>query len=168
MLPFCMFACTACPGPVGELRSVCTVYPACPEPLGELRGDPRSSIPTESESAKLQSGRSPDLSLRPRARSSLTLPTRSLRSFTKECLGTPLQTTRCAFFFKAAGCMAICKQFFELKLLEDSRPPWQESRAAYTALRERKKKAQIARFCATTPLLATLAHFKGGGYQPTK
>jgi hypothetical protein len=51
----------------------------------------------------------------------LTLRMRSLRSFTKECLRTPLQPTRCALFFKTAGCMGICNQFLELKLLEDSR-----------------------------------------------
>jgi hypothetical protein len=48
----------------------------------------------------------------------LTLLTRSLRSFTKECLGTPLPPTRSALFFKTAGCMAICNQFLELELLD--------------------------------------------------
>ncbi len=53
----------------------------------------------------------------------LTLPTRSLRSFAKECLGNPLQPTRSALFLKTAGCMANPNQIFELKLLEDSRLP---------------------------------------------
>jgi hypothetical protein len=39
---------------------------ACPERI--QRGESRSTIPAWSERAKLQSGRSPDLSLRPRAR----------------------------------------------------------------------------------------------------
>src|SRR5258708_36989490 len=38
----------------------------------------------------------------------VTLPTRSLRLFPQECLGTPLQPTLSALFFKTAGCMAIC------------------------------------------------------------
>src|SRR5258708_6168810 len=38
----------------------------------------------------------------------VTLPTRSLRSFTKECLGTPLQPTCSALFCKTAGFMAVC------------------------------------------------------------
>jgi hypothetical protein len=50
-----------------------------------------------------------------------TLFVRSLRSFTKECLGTPLQPIRSALFFKTAGCVAICNQISELELLEDSR-----------------------------------------------
>jgi hypothetical protein len=49
---------------------------------------------------------------------------RSLRSFTKECLRTPLQPTRSALFFKTAWCMGICNQILELELVEDSRPPW--------------------------------------------
>ena len=47
---------------------------------------------------------------------------RSCRSFTKECLGTPLQPTRSALFFKTAGCVGISNQFLE-QLLEDSRLP---------------------------------------------
>ncbi len=50
-----------------------------------------------------------------------TLFIRSCRSLSKECSGTPLQPTRFALFFKTAGCMAISNQFFELKLLENSR-----------------------------------------------
>jgi hypothetical protein len=38
---------------------------------------------------------------------------------------------------------------------------------AESALYERKKSARIARFCAISSLLATLAHFMGGGgYEP--
>src|SRR5258708_23940892 len=34
----------------------------------------------------------------------------SLRSFSKECFGTPLQPTPCALFFKTAGCIGISNQ----------------------------------------------------------
>jgi len=51
-----------------------------------------------------------------------TLFARSLRSFTKECLRTPLQPIRSALFFKTAGCVGICNQIPELEPLEDSRP----------------------------------------------
>jgi hypothetical protein len=51
----------------------------------------------------------------------LTLPAHSLRSFTKEWSRTPLQPARSALFFKTAGCIGVCNQFFELRLLEDSR-----------------------------------------------
>src|SRR5258708_8592788 len=34
----------------------------------------------------------------------------SLRSFTKECFGTPLQPTRSVLFFKTAGCIGISNQ----------------------------------------------------------
>jgi hypothetical protein len=48
---------------------------------------------------------------------------RSLRSFTKECLRTPLQPTRSALFFKTAGCAGICNQIPKQEPVEDSRLP---------------------------------------------
>jgi hypothetical protein len=54
--------------------------------------------------------RSSALTLESLLAGSHTLFVRSLRSFTKECLGTPLQPTRSALFSKAAGRIGISNQ----------------------------------------------------------
>jgi hypothetical protein len=43
-----------------------------------------------------------------------------VRSFIKECFGTPLRPTRSTVFFKTAGCMAISNQIPKQELVEDS------------------------------------------------
>jgi hypothetical protein len=43
-----------------------------------------------------------------------------VRSFTKECFGTPLRPTRSTLFFKTAGCIGISNQILKQELVEDS------------------------------------------------